>query len=310
MWWSTRPRPPCRNLPPAKADRHAVQHLHRPSAAVAGHLDRHHHRRPDRDDRAAGRPVPGRRPAAGAGHRPLSRRRRRRGRGDGGAADRIPGRGRRQGALHEVDLGQRRQLHAHRQLRRRHRPRHQHGQRPEPRLPRHAAAARGGQPPGRHRQEEVVGHFAGAGGLLAGQPRRHAVLEQLRHHRHPGQHQARARRRRRLPVRRARLQHAGLDQHRPADRAGADAERRRPGAQGAERPGGGGPHRRPAGRRRAVPAQHPDQGPPHRARRVRERRGPRRPGRLVRARARRGAGRARRPHQRLLRPVQRRPRGP
>ena len=51
-----------------------------------------------------------------------------------------------------------------------------------------------------------------------------------------------------------------------------------------------GPDRRPADRRRPVPAQHPDQGPADRARGVRERRRPRQPGRLLRPRARRRRG--------------------
>ena len=67
--------------------------------------------------------------------------------------------------------------------------------------------------------------------------------------------------------------------------------------QGAEHPGGGGPDRRAADRRRPVPAQHPDQGPADRARGVRERRRPRQPGRLLRPRARRRPGRAGRAHQ-------------
>ena len=47
----------------------------------------------------------------------LPRRQRRRRRADGGAADRAAGQRRRQDALHEVDLGHGRQLHAHRHLR-------------------------------------------------------------------------------------------------------------------------------------------------------------------------------------------------
>ena len=107
------------------------------------------------------RAVSGHRAAAGVGDRQLSRRRGVRRRADRGAADRGAGQRRRQDALHEVDERQRRQLHPNRHLRPRHRPRHQHGQRPEPAEPRRAEAARRGKAAGADGQEEVVGPASG-----------------------------------------------------------------------------------------------------------------------------------------------------
>ena len=105
--------------------------------------------------------VPRHRAAAGLAHRRLSRRRRRGGRDHGGAADRAADHRRRQRALLPVGQRRRRQLLADRHLRARHRPRHQHGQRPEPRAARHAAAAAGGAAPGPDHPQEVGGAAAG-----------------------------------------------------------------------------------------------------------------------------------------------------
>ena len=112
--------------------------------------------------------------------------------------------------------------------------------------------------------------------LFAGRALRHAVPLQLRHHQHPRQYQARARRRRCLPVRRARIQHADLDRERPAGEPRHGAERHRQRVKRAEHPGGGGPHRLAADDEGpAFSAQYPDARPPRRRRAIRECRGAR-----------------------------------
>ena len=114
-----------------------------------------------------GRAVPRHRAAAGHADRDLSRRRCRGGRDHGGAADRAADQRRRQRALLPVGQRRRRQLHADRHLRARHRPRHQHGQRAEPGQPGHAAAADEVQRAGPDGPQEIGGAAAGHQHLLA-----------------------------------------------------------------------------------------------------------------------------------------------
>ena len=144
-----------------------------------------------------------------------------------GAADRVARHRRRQHDLHEVDQRQRRQLHAHRHVRGRHRSRSQHRQGAEPCQPRRGAAAAGGAQPGRQRHQEVVGAAADRHDDVAGRPLRPAVPEQLRDHQHHRQPQARARHRRRVAADAGRLQHEGLARQRPDDELRPDAERHR-----------------------------------------------------------------------------------
>ena len=203
------------------------------------------------------RAVPRHRAAADRGEGHLCGRQRRGGGGDRRAADRSAGDRRRQDALHEVDQRQRRQLHAHRHLRRRHQSRHQQRPGAEPRQPRRAAASRRGQGPGRQHQKEIVGAAPGRRAVVAGRPLRPAIPLQLRHHQHHRSAQAHRRHRRRRAVHALRLQHDGLAQHRPHDEFRVDAEgyfqRDRP----PEHASGGRPHRRAArAARPAVPAQH------------------------------------------------------
>ena len=148
----------------------------------------------------------------------------------------------------------------------RHRPGHQHGQRAEPgqpgrrrKLPEEVTRQR------RHGEEEILGDAAGDQPVFAeGQQDqvRHAVPEQLRDDQHPRRHQAGNRRRRRLPVRQPRIQHAHLGRERPADQPGDRTPNDIINAlQCAEHPGGRRPYRRAADDRRpGLPAQHPDQG--------------------------------------------------
>ena len=166
--------------------------------------------------------------------------------------------------------------------------------------------------PGRQRQEEVVGAAAGHRADLAGRALRPAVPQQLRHHQHHRQPQAHPRRRRRRAVHAGRLQHADLARHRPPDQLRPDARATSSTPiKAPEHPGGGRPDRRAArAARPAVPAQHPDQGPAHQRRGVRQHRRARQSGRLVRARPRRGAGRAWRAQSRNRdRPAGRQPGG-
>ena len=150
-------------------------------------------------------------------------RQRRGGRAERRAADRAAGQRRRQHALHEVDQRRRRQLHADRDLRARHRSRHQHRQRAEPGQPRRAAAAGGGHAPGPDDQEGLVGAAAGHPALFAERHLRRALSDQLRHHQHHRHAEADPRRRRRLDVQLAGLQHADLARPEQAHQPRSDA---------------------------------------------------------------------------------------
>jgi hypothetical protein len=106
------------------------------------HRHRHHAGRRHCDFGNSDRAVSRYRAAAGHADRELSGRRCRNGRDHGRAADRGADQRRRQCALLSVRQRLRRQLHAQRDLCAGHRSGHQHRQRPEPRQPRHSAAAR------------------------------------------------------------------------------------------------------------------------------------------------------------------------
>ncbi len=149
----------------------------------------------------------------------------------------------------------------------------------EPRRHRPADAARRGQGHRRDRQEAVSGHSADRQSVFRHQSRhrpavlRPALPEQLRDHQSPGYAGRDRGRGRRLLVRRAGLQHAGVARPGQAAIAEPDGRRRDPRPPRAERAGGGradrpaagppGPglpvhheHPRPAGRARTVRRHH------------------------------------------------------
>ena len=211
----------------------------------------------------------------------------------------VAGRGRRQGALHEVDLGQRRQLHADRKLRRRHRSRTS-----TPSTSRTGSRWRLPQLPEEvSRQGVTVKKKSSAilqvlavyspdsryDTLFLSNYATINILDNIK--RVPGVGDAylfgALDYSMRVWLNTDRLTALGLT---PTDVANA--------LQGQNIQAAVGPDRRAADRRRPVPAQHPDQGPADRARGVRERRRPRQPGRLLRPRARRRPGRAGRADQR------------
>ena len=145
-------RPPRRRSSAAHV--HAL--LHRPADPVVGHLDPDRARGRGRDERVADRAVPGAGAAAGVDLRELPGRDGRRDRQPGGGADRGAAERPRQPAVLPVDelvVGQRVDQ---RRLQARQRPRHQPGQRAEPRQPGDVAAAADGRPAGRVGGQAVV----------------------------------------------------------------------------------------------------------------------------------------------------------
>ena len=176
----------------------------------------------------------------------LSRRLGCRRRGDGRAADRKPGRRRRQDDLHEERQRQRRQLLAEGVVRARHRSGHQHGQRQQPRAGRAVEAAGGRAQPGRDGQEAVVRAARRHRAVLA-QADATTSCSSRTTRRSTCSIRSRARRASAMPrcsVRR--ITRCGPGCAPTADRARPDHGRRHQRDQVAERPGGGRPARRSA----------------------------------------------------------------
>ena len=115
----------------------------------------------------------------------------------------------------------------HGHLRDRHQPRPERHQRQQPRAARAAAAARGGQPPGRGRAEALDLDPAGADHVVAGRALRHDLHQQLRADQRLDELRRTAGRRRRLAVRRLGLFDAHLAPARQARPVQSDARRHR-----------------------------------------------------------------------------------
>ena len=142
--------------------------------------------------------------------RQLSRRQRADGRRHGCRADRAGGQRRRGHDLHGLAVDQRRQRVAHRHVRRRHRHRQGPGAGAEPGQRRRAPPARRGAPQRPDRAQALARPAAGDPSDLARQDLRPGLHLQLRPAQRPRQADAALRRRRRVPVRRARVLHAHL----------------------------------------------------------------------------------------------------
>ena len=230
--------------------------------------------------------------------------------GDGGAAAGGSGQRRRPHDLHEVQLGQRRQLRPDGVVRAGHQPGHQHRQREQPRAGRAQPPAGGGAAPGRDRAEAVIGHP----GVLVFQQRRRetkpAIHLQLRDHQRAGSAEPGVGRGVGVAVRGAGLLHARLVRYQPADRVGSGAQRHHHRHPAAERAGAGGPGRRASDQRRhPVPDQPANQGPPDPTGGVRQHHRPRQRGRLGAAGTRCRAGGAGRRDAGQRKPPERQPGG-
>ena len=209
--------------------------LHRAADLRRGRRDHHLPRRPRRDVRAAGAAVPDDHagPDHGVGHLP------RRGFEDAGRLRRLADRGadqrRRQHALHVVDELRHRPAHADRLLLARHQSRHRAGAGAEPRQPRAAAAADGGDAARRLRAEEIVVDHDADRRVRKGRPLQRRLRRQLRERLRARRAEARARRRPGADHGRAGPGDADLDESGPHGLARHHDERHRQRDQGAER---------------------------------------------------------------------------
>ena len=127
------PARPCRQTSRRVTEADVFRHIHRPAAICDRDCRRYYVGRLDCHQVDPDRAIPRHRAAAGDSDGELSRRRSGGDREHGGAADRAANQRRRQCALLSVGQRLRRQLYPHRDLRAGHRPRHQYGQRAEPR---------------------------------------------------------------------------------------------------------------------------------------------------------------------------------
>ena len=210
----------------------------------------------------------------------LPRRRRPHRRRVGGRAHRAAGQRRREHDVHVLAGRQRRLVQPQRHLQARRQPEFRPGAGAEPRQPRPAAAAQTWSADRRHHAQAQPRHPPHRQPLFAERPLQPARPQQLRLHPLRRRDQADRRRRRRVPVRRAGLQHARLGRPRPAGGPRPDRHGRRRRRQGAEHPGVGRPARPAALRRQtAVPAHAHHPRPAGRARAVREHHHPHHAGR-------------------------------
>ncbi len=205
---------------------------------------------------AAGLAVSRDRAADGDRARLLSGRQRR----DGGRhhrdADRAGGQRRRQHALHDLAVDQRRQHAAHRHVQGRHQPRYRQRLGAEPALGRTAAPAAGRTQPRRHRSQGLARPDAGRAPALAQQDLRPELPRQLHLPQRPRRAPAPRRGRRHHDLRRQRVRRAHLGRPQQARRLRPLGHRGDDGPAGAERAGRGRPAQRPAGRQgRGVPAR-------------------------------------------------------
>ncbi len=184
-----RDRPRQRHRSPARGNRrrpiggradHVLPLLHRTADLRGGRRDHHLPRRPRRDVRAAGPAVPDDHAGAGHGVGDLPGRRLE----DAGRLGRLADRGadqrRRQHALHVVDQLRHRPAHADRLLLARDQSRHRAGAGAEPRQPRAAAAADGGDAARRLGAEEVVVDHDADRRVRQGRPLQRRLHRELR----------------------------------------------------------------------------------------------------------------------------------
>lgn len=165
---------------------HDLAFLHRPADLRDGVVRRHYLDRPDLALCLAGCPVSPDHAARRQHLHQLPRRQRTSRRGHRSRAHRAASQRRRRHAVHVVAIGQRRHLLPDGDLRHRHRPEDGDGQGSEPCGARDAAIAHRSPKPGHHHPEENARHPDDRQPLLARQPLRRHLPQQLRHHLHQG----------------------------------------------------------------------------------------------------------------------------
>src|SRR5258706_372261 len=280
-WDAQGRRPRSRRRSKVRELPHVFSFFYRPPDLRSGAVDLHRDRRPRGDAHPADRPVSRDRPPGRDRHGELPGRFGRRDRADGGGAAGEPDQRRRTHDLHELDLHLERPGADPRHLRYRHRHRQGHGQHQQPRQAGRAAAARRRAPARGHSGKELLVVPPGRGVLLAREPLRRSVHQQLRHAERARRGEAHSRHDQRADLRGKGLRDADLGQARPPHSAQAHdggPDRRAERAERAVRRGQGraDARRRPAGAR--LYDHH--QGPARRSGRVREHHRARQSGRL------------------------------
>ncbi len=165
----------------------------------------------------------------------------------GRRADRAERQRRREHALHELAVHQRRHVHADRDLSKRSRSEHRSGAGAKSRVARAADYARPGQAARRDREKEIAQRADDRQPVFARQDARQSLPEQLRHDSAQGRTIALARRRRHHLSGPTRLQHAAVARPGKNVLAKSDHLRRGAGDRAAKHAGGGRTNRPAAG---------------------------------------------------------------